>query len=292
MGLKLRLIIFTLIMAQSLSVFCQTRTNSPRSFHVPYRLTDTRHILVRAKVEGKGPFNFIVDTGAPEVYLSVDAASKLGWKLTDETQHSASLEIEGGLTTTKVQVREDDPAPLVGMNSTGVAGFKLDGILGYTMLARYKIEIDFTKSYMVWTEQPTRPKPPASIHQMLKGKPAPSMKGVETLNDIARSAGSLMPKGTFNPPLRGSYGLMVRRRDDVLEVTGALIGSPAERAKFAIGDLIRSVTVGEREPRTIRNIDDLRSAIDLATPNQPLIFLVTRESKSIQLVLQSAGRDF
>lgn len=32
---------------------------------VPFRLTDTNHILIRLKINGKGPFNFIVDTGAP-----------------------------------------------------------------------------------------------------------------------------------------------------------------------------------------------------------------------------------
>ncbi len=30
---------------------------------VPFRLTDTHHTLVRVKINGKGPFNFIVDTG-------------------------------------------------------------------------------------------------------------------------------------------------------------------------------------------------------------------------------------
>ena len=34
-----------------------------QSFQVPYRLTDTNHFLVRARVNGKGPFNFLVDSG-------------------------------------------------------------------------------------------------------------------------------------------------------------------------------------------------------------------------------------
>ena len=35
-----------------------------QSFQVPYRLTDTNHFLVRARINGKGPFNFLVDSGA------------------------------------------------------------------------------------------------------------------------------------------------------------------------------------------------------------------------------------
>lgn len=34
-----------------------------RSYRVPYRLTDTNHLLVRVRIDGKGPFNFLVDTG-------------------------------------------------------------------------------------------------------------------------------------------------------------------------------------------------------------------------------------
>src|SRR4051812_33178802 len=49
-----------------------------RTFRVPYRLTNTAHIMVRVKVNSKGPFNLIVDTGAPGLYLVVEAAEKAG----------------------------------------------------------------------------------------------------------------------------------------------------------------------------------------------------------------------
>ena len=35
-----------------------------KSFEVPYRLSTTKHIVLRAKIDGKGPFNFIMDTCA------------------------------------------------------------------------------------------------------------------------------------------------------------------------------------------------------------------------------------
>ena len=35
-----------------------------KPIEVPYRLTVPKHVLVRAKINGKGPFNFILDTGA------------------------------------------------------------------------------------------------------------------------------------------------------------------------------------------------------------------------------------
>ena len=47
---------------------------------VPYRLTDSQHIMVRAKLNGKGPFNFILDTGAPAVFIATKVGEKVGAK--------------------------------------------------------------------------------------------------------------------------------------------------------------------------------------------------------------------
>src|SRR2546421_12461667 len=45
---------------------------------VPYPLTLTNHVLVRAKINGKGPFNFIPATRAPAPFLSKKVADKAG----------------------------------------------------------------------------------------------------------------------------------------------------------------------------------------------------------------------
>ena len=45
-----------------------------RSYRIPYRITDTNHFLVRVRINGKGPFNFLVDTGAPALYISTETA--------------------------------------------------------------------------------------------------------------------------------------------------------------------------------------------------------------------------
>src|ERR1700676_3482424 len=45
---------------------------------VPFRLTDTHHTLVRVKINGKGPFNFVVDTGCPVLIVSARDDKKIG----------------------------------------------------------------------------------------------------------------------------------------------------------------------------------------------------------------------
>ena len=72
---------------------------------IPYRLTDTKHVLVRAKINGKGPFNLILDTGAPAVFVTKAVAKKAGVK--EDAKGWANFdrfELEGGTTrVTRVQ---------------------------------------------------------------------------------------------------------------------------------------------------------------------------------------------
>src|SRR5215469_10660781 len=96
---------------------------TPKRFEVPYRLTVPKHILVRAKINGKGPFNFILDTGAPALFVSTKACKKLGvepdkkgWGTFD------TFEIEGGVVLKNARARIDDPPQLDGMNALGLAG--------------------------------------------------------------------------------------------------------------------------------------------------------------------------
>ena len=37
------------------------------------------------------------------------------------------------------------------MNGLGLAGVELHGMIGYNVLARYRMEIDFTRDKMTWT---------------------------------------------------------------------------------------------------------------------------------------------
>src|SRR5271169_3535874 len=118
-------------------------------FQVPYRLTIPKHIMVRAKINGKGPFNFILDTGAPALFVSTAVCKKLGIE-PDKTGWGTfdKFEIEGGVVIPKAKGRIEDPFQLEGMNGMGLAGAELHGVIGYNLLARYRIEIDLTKDKM------------------------------------------------------------------------------------------------------------------------------------------------
>ena len=92
-----------------------------QSFQVPYRLTDTNHFLVRARINGKGPFNFLVDSGAPAFFIATETAKKIGLKpAADEFWTPVDrLDLEGGSRLTGIKARVEDPFPARGDECPG-----------------------------------------------------------------------------------------------------------------------------------------------------------------------------
>jgi hypothetical protein len=219
-----------------------TRARDPHApltaYQVPYKLTETEHVLVRAKINGKGPFNFIIDTGAPLLYVVTDVGKKLGLKADAKGWTTLDrFEIEGGVVGTKVRCRVETPFQLEGMNSMGLAGVELHGIIGYTVLAQYRLEFDFTRDKMRWTRlEFTPPMPlPAGVS---KG----DMSGLEAMAGLMKLASFLMgprPKTEVAP--RGFLGVELEELEGAVTIRGVLPGSPADKAGLRAGDRISRV---------------------------------------------------
>ena len=72
---------------------------------VPFKLTDTQHVMVRVKINGKGPFNFIVDTGAPIMFVATPVGKKAGPGCQSQGPHgSGQAGIRRGLDAGKSQM--------------------------------------------------------------------------------------------------------------------------------------------------------------------------------------------
>src|SRR4051794_38380388 len=78
------------------------KARGAKTYEIPYKTTIPKHIVVRAKINGKGPFNFILDTGAPALFVATKVAEKAGlkgdaknWGVIDR------FELEGGLVMEK-----------------------------------------------------------------------------------------------------------------------------------------------------------------------------------------------
>jgi serine protease DegQ len=204
---------------------------------VPYRLTETQHVLVRVKLNGKGPFNFIVDTGAPVSFVATAVAKKIGLDK-DERKVGVldTLEFEGGLQQRKVKVMVDTPFQLEGMNGMGIAGVELHGIIGYTQLARYRMEFDFTRDKLHWTPLDFDPPPPIGIKD--KG----GTGSLEMIGSMMKVLGALSGLKMPDPPTpRGFLGLWLEEKDKSLVVKTVLKGTPAADAKLQGGDVLLKI---------------------------------------------------
>jgi membrane-associated protease RseP (regulator of RpoE activity) len=233
---------------------------------VPYRLTVAKHILVRAKINGKGPFNFILDTGAPALFVSTKVGKKLGvepdkmgWGTFD------TFEMEGGLVIKKARGRIADPPQLEGMNALGLAGCELHGVIGYEVLARYRIDIDLTSDKLTFTALNWMPKAPVSI----------AGKGGDSLGfsaEMAKTLAKIMGRKTI-PDMapRGYLGVELVDKDEIITIVAVLDGSPAAKAGLKPGDRLVKF-----QDRTIVNVEDVRRFADKLQPGETVKLTVQR----------------
>jgi hypothetical protein len=205
-----------------------------KSFEVPYRLSTTKHIVLRAKIDGKGPFNFIMDTGAPALFVGTKPSAKLGVKPgKDGWGTFEKFEIEGGVVLDKAKGRIEDPFQLEGMNGLGLAGVELHGVIGYNILARYRMEIDFTKDKMTWTEIPDfNPTPPKGL-EGAKG----AAGGLDAMGGAMKLLGGLMGKRP-EPEIivRGFLGAELSQGKGCMVVDRVQEKGPADKAGLKLGD--------------------------------------------------------
>jgi hypothetical protein len=250
-----------------------------KTYQVPYRLTVPKHIMVRAKLNGKGPFNFILDTGAPAMFITETLAEKVGVK-PDQTHWGTldKLDLEGGVPVGKVKVRVEDIFQLKGMNGLGLAGAELHGIIGYDVLAHYRMEIDFTQDKMVWTEMKWKPEPPKGTG----GKGGAG--GLEVMGTIMEMLGKFMgAKASPDVAPRGFVGVELAGAGDKVMVTAVLEKSPAAKAGVQVGDQITKV-----QGRTVETVEDVAHHLNKLAANKEVKLTVMR-GKDAKIITFKTG---
>lgn len=252
-------------------------------FQVPYRLTATQHVLVRAKINGKGPFNFILDTGAPALFVSTAVGKKL--KLTADKAGWATLDkftLEGGAAVPKAKARIEDPFQLEGMNGLGLAGAHIDGMIGYNILARFRVEYDFTKDKLAFTPLDFDPPPPQGL-----GGGAVATGGLDTMAAIMKFVGGwLGQKAEPEIILPGFWGLELTEKKGEVQVKSVLAQSPAEKSGLEAGDQINLV-----EGKKVSSAADFRRESSKIPAGNDAFLTVTRRGERKEIKVQ-LGRGF
>jgi hypothetical protein len=245
-------------------------------YQVPYRLTNTNHVLVRAKINGKGPYNFILDTGAPALFITPAICEKLGIKANQQGWGKIpSFEIEGRVPLKDARARIETPFQLEGMNGLGLAGAELHGIIGYTVLAQFRLEFDFTRNKMSWAPLDFKPDPPEGLGR--DGTPA----SMNALGSVMKILGGLLGK-RMEPVvvLRGFWGLALEDGDKGVTVTMLLNQGPAAEAGLQVGD--RIIKVGDV---SVANLEALKKQAATRTNSDVIPLTIVRggENKTLSL---------
>ena len=261
-----------------------------KQFQVPYQLTDTNHFLVRARINGKGPFNFLVDSGAPALFIATETAKKIGIKPNQSEFWTPidRLDLEGGAYLIGIKARVDDPFQLVGMNALGLPGTSIDGILGFTILARFRLEIDLTRDRMVWTRLDHEP-PDVVVPKPKVGEQGGAPMGIQAmsaLGPLAKGLAFLMGKQpAVDHQPRGFLGLEWSEKDNagrkVVFIVAVLDGSPAARSGIRPGDQI--VRLNDHD---IGSLKDAQTALANIHTGEQIALIVDRGPSSPNRVLR------
>jgi serine protease DegQ len=244
---------------------------------VPYRLTPTQHVLVRIKLNGKGPFNFILDTGAPALFVVKKVAENAG-AVTDSRGWSRfdKLEVEGGVVIDRALGRVEDLFQIEGMNGMGLAGVELHGVIGYNLLARYRIEFDFTRDKLAWTKLDFEPQALARMGG--KGGSA----GLDALGTMMKFLGALMGlKPNFAVEPRGFLGAELMEDNGRLVVKRILPDGPAARAGLRAGDTLSKV-----DQEDASSLDAFGKRLGKLSGGAQLNITVTRDGKTIAMTAE------
>ncbi len=254
-----------------------------RSFRVPYQLTATEHVVVRAKFNRVGPFWFIVDTGAPMLVVSEDVLKWVGVEpAADGWVTFESMEIEGGPSIERADAWVEDIYQLRGMTGLGLPGTPLHGVIGYSVLAHYRIELDLERPYMVWRRLKWQP---ANVREAIgwagrlsrTGRQGSGPQELEVLGSLMQQIGRLFGRDRIEPRQpRGLLGVILSQQDGRVLVQRVLPASPAEKAGIKPGD--RIVRFASKPVLTVGALNKLATAfrsgqtvaIDLLRDKKPL----------------------
>jgi hypothetical protein len=242
---------------------------------VPFKLLPSRHMLIQVKVNEKGPYNLIFDTGAP---LNI-VTTKLG-RLTGISKKAGGGGLfgmfAGGLNQVEIATVEVGEAkaekvaavvmdhPTVQAISDAFEGDhgRIDGIVGFPFFARFATTVDYQKRVLILT--PTDYKPGNYIDDLTK-----------TLTAASEKAGEPKVIGSA-----GLWGFAVEKGDDGVEVGTVYADSPAAKAGLKKGDRVTTI-----DGRWTDTVGDAHTACSLVRPGRKADITVTRDGKPVTVTV-------
>lgn len=248
---------------------------APRLKAVPFDLLKTKHIVVNAKVNGKGPYRLIFDTGAPISLINNKVARESG--MIAKNAPKPLLPLFGSMGPAKIknlevgELKAPDVNAVVMDHPTLEAISKvlgpIEGIVGFPFFARYKMTIDYQAKEMTFV--PNGYDPPDAMEAM--------MGTILALADDTPQKKVLVPGAQWGLVLHKDEG----DEDEGVVVKEVLAGSAAAEAGLKAGD--RLVTL---DGRWTDSIAEAFTAAAQVKAGQSAKVVVKRDDKQMEIVIK------
>jgi hypothetical protein len=246
----------------------------PKPVTVPFEILKSGHMAVQVKVNGKGPYRLIFDTGAPITLVNNKLAKEAGLL---KGMPRPAFTFFGSMGEVKIKAME-----VGGQKAEGVAAVVMDhplveamskklgpihGIVGFPFFARFKMTLDYEAKTVTFV--PSGYKPPDVMKAMM--------------NAMLSGGGD---KKVLAPA--GQWGLVAHKAkgDEEAGVTlkSVLPGGPADRAGLKAGDRLLTL-----DGRWTDSLPDLYHAAGAVKPGTAVPVKVLRAGKEIELKVTPAA---
>jgi hypothetical protein len=156
---------FAVIVLPLAAVPLSAEDAKPKPVAVPFELLPSKHMVVKIKVNGKGPYRVIFDTGSPVTLLSAKAAKEAGVVPKDAMQPAFALfGAMGQFPIKKLDLggaqAEKVPAMVMDHPALGVLAKEagpLEGIVGFPFFARYRMTVDYQAKKLTFVANGYKP---------------------------------------------------------------------------------------------------------------------------------------
>ena len=265
-------IILTVVLATCVS---HVRADEPAKQEapkrVPFELLKTKHIVVQVKLNGKGPYRLIFDTGAPMMLINNMLANASG--VIDKNTKKPPFALFGAIGQFTIkdfemgELKATDVATMVMDHPTVEAISQLvgpiDGIVGFPFFARYRMTVDYQAKEFTFV--PTDYKPSNLFDTLMNAMMSGQRDRGPKILIPAAQWGLVADKGA-------------KDEDAGVDVKEVLKGGAAEKAGLKVGDRLLTV-----DGRWTDSVLDLFEAAGYVKPGQTVPVKVSRDGKEIEL---------
>jgi hypothetical protein len=161
------------------------------------------------------------------------------------------------------------------MNGLGMAGVELHGIIGYTVLARFRMEFDFTRDSMKWTRLDFDPPQPQAVGKKGDGS------SLDFIGGVMKFLGKLSGKKA-DPEIipRGYLGLDLFNCKGKVRVQAVQTDGPAAKAGIEKNDAILKF-----QGKRVADIAALRTLADTIAAGETVRLTILRGDEEREITI-------